>query len=338
YGAGRVAYARDAFSGLGLMNHVAEGTFDELLAETKAKAANKPKSKRRLGAPRGEQRPVDVEEAKIRRNELNHDVAPPVPPFWGAKQVSGINIKSLMPYLNEAMLYQFQWGYKKQGRSRKEFDAWAAKELRPIVNRVAEQSIRQKILQPAASYGYWKAAAQGNDLILFDENGTSEAARFSLPRQDKKDGLCIADFVQDVDADQRSVVGLQVVTMGERVSEAAREIFEADKYQDYLYLHGFGIEMTEALAEYVHKRIRTELGFGDEDAREPAKILKQNYRGARYSFGYPACPNLGDQRALLELLGAEAIGIRMADEDQLHPEQSTSALVLVHPQAKYFSV
>jgi len=243
-----------------------------------------------------------------------------------------------MPYLSEPMLYQFQWGYKKQGRSRKEFDAWAAKELRPIVNRVAEQSIREKILQPAASYGYWKAAAQGNDLILFNEDGSSEAARFSLPRQDKKDGLCIADFVKDVDSDQRSVVGLQVVTMGQRVSEAAREIFEADRYQDYLYLHGFGIEMTEALAEYVHKRIRTELGFGDEDAREPAKLLKQQYRGARYSFGYPACPNLGDQRSLLDLLGADAIGIRMADEDQLHPEQSTSALVLVHPQARYFSV
>ena len=338
YGAGRVAYARDAFSGLGLMNHVVEGTFDDFLEETKAKAVNKPKSKRRLGQPGGEQRPVDVEGAKIRRNELNHDMELPDPPFWGPKQVSGINIKSLMPYLSEPMLYQFQWGYKKQGRSRKEFDAWAAKELRPIVNRVAEQSIREKILQPAASYGYWKAAAQGNDLILFNEDGSSEAARFSLPRQDKKDGLCIADFVKDVDSDQRSVVGLQVVTMGQRVSEAAREIFEADKYQDYLYLHGFGIEMTEALAEYVHKRIRTELGFGDEDAREPAKLLKQQYRGARYSFGYPACPNLGDQRSLLDLLGADAIGIRMADEDQLHPEQSTSALVLVHPQARYFSV
>jgi len=338
YGAGRVAYARDAFSGLGLMNHVAEGTFDDLLAEIKEKAANKPKSKRRLGQPSGEQRPVDVKEVKIRRNELNRNVDPPEPPFWGPKQISGINVKTLMPYLNETMLYQFQWGYKKQGRSRKEFDAWAAKELRPIVNRVAEQSIREKILQPAASYGYWKAAAQGNDLILFNEDGSTEAARFSLPRQDKKDGLCIADFVKDVDADQRSVVGLQVVTMGQRVSKAAREIFEADNYQDYLYLHGFGIEMTEALAEYIHKCIRTELGFGDEDARETRKLLKQQYRGARYSFGYPACPNLGDQRVLLELLGADAMGIRMADEDQLHPEQSTSALVLVHPQASYFSV
>ena len=338
YGPGRVAYARDAFSGLGLMNHVAEGTFDELLGKLKEKAANKPKSKRRLGAPRGEQRPVDVAEAKLRRNELNRDIEIPKPPFWGARQVSGINVKSLMPYLNETMLYQFQWGYKKQGRSRKEFDAWAAVELRPIVNRIAEQTIAENILRPAASYGYWQAAAQGNDLILFGEDGSTEAARFSLPRQDKKDGLCIADFVTEVDTDQRSAVGLQVVTMGQRVSEAAREIFEADKYQDYLYLHGFGIEMTEALAEYVHKRIRTELGFGAEDSPEASKLLKQQYRGARYSFGYPACPNLGDQRALLELLGAEAIGVRMADEDQLHPEQSTSALILVHPQASYFSV
>lgn len=338
YGPGRVAYARDAFSGLGLMNHVAEGTFDDFLAETKSKAANKPKSKRRLGAPSGEQRPVDVKEAKIRRDQLAQDVGIPEPPFWGPKLVQNINVKTLMPYLSDAMLYQFQWGYKKQGRSRKEFDAWAAKELRPIVNRVAEESIKNKTLQPQASYGYWKAAGQGNDLVLFAEDGEEEVARFALPRQDKKDGLCIADFVRDVDSGQRDVVALQVVTMGQRVSEAARELFENDKYQDYLYLHGFGIEMTEALAEYIHKRIRTELGFGAEDARDAAKLLKQEYRGARYSFGYPACPNLGDQRVLLELLGADGIGVQMADEDQLHPEQSTSALVLVHPQAKYFSV
>ena len=338
YGPGRVAYARDAFSGLGLMNHVAEGTFDGFLAENREKRKGKPASKRRLGVPGGEARPVDVAEAKIRRDELTRDVEIPEPPFWGARLVEAINVKTLMPYLNETMLFQFQWGYKKQGRSRKEFDAWARKELRPIVNRIAKQCILDVTLQPQASYGYWKAAGEGNDLILFGEDGEAELARFTLPRQDRQDGLCIADFVRDVDSGLRDVVGLQVVTMGQGVADAARALFEGDKYQDYLYLHGFGIELTEALAEYIHKRIRTELGFGAEDARQAAKILKQQYRGARFSFGYPACPNLGDQRVLLELLGADGIGIVMADEDQLHPEQSTSALVLLHPQARYFSV
>jgi 5-methyltetrahydrofolate--homocysteine methyltransferase len=128
------------------------------------------------------------------------------------------------------------------------------------------------------------------------------------------------------------------VTVGQKASDVALEWFHADRYQDYLYLHGFGVEMAEAMAEYVHKRIRSELGFASEDAREIDKLIKQNYHGARYSFGYPACPNLADQRNLLELLGADRIGITMSEGDQLHPEQSTSAIVVHHPQARYFTV
>jgi 5-methyltetrahydrofolate--homocysteine methyltransferase len=159
-----------------------------------------------------------------------------------------------------------------------------------------------------------------------------------LPRQPKEDGDCIADFFRDVDDAQRDVIGLQVVTMGARVSEIARQWFADNRYQDYLYLHGVGVEMAEAMAEYVHKRIRAELGFAAEDDRDVERMLKQGYRGSRYSFGYPACPTLGDQRQLLGLLGAERIGLELSDEDQLHPEQSTSAIVVLHPQAKYFSV
>jgi 5-methyltetrahydrofolate--homocysteine methyltransferase len=148
----------------------------------------------------------------------------------------------------------------------------------------------------------------------------------------------LADFIRDVDSGERDVIALQVVTMGQQASDTARDWFAADRYQDYLYLHGLGVEIAEAMAEYVHKRIRAELGYAAEDAREIDRMLKQGYRGSRYSFGYPACPNLADQRVLLELLGADRIGIQMGDEDQLHPEQSTSAIVLLHPQAKYFSV
>jgi 5-methyltetrahydrofolate--homocysteine methyltransferase len=176
-------------------------------------------------------------------------------------------------------------------------------------------------------------------VVLFDETGTRVVGRFAFPRQAGSQGLCIADFFRELDGGApRDVIGLQAVTVGQRASEVAREWFAADRYQDYLYLHGLGVEIAEALAEYVHKRIRSELGFEAEDARDIAKLLKQGYRGSRYSFGYPACPNMADQHGLLDLLGAERVGLVMAEEDQLHPEQSTAAFVVHHPQAKYFSV
>ena len=163
-------------------------------------------------------------------------------------------------------------------------------------------------------------------------------ARFALPRQDRAGGLCIADFFREVDQGERDVIALQAVTIGQHASEVARQWFDDDRYQDYLYLHGLGVEMAEAMAEYTHKRIREDLGFGHQDAREMDKLLKQGYRGSRYSFGYPACPNLDDQAQLLDALGAERIGVALGDEDQLHPEQSTSAIVLHHPQARYFTI
>jgi 5-methyltetrahydrofolate--homocysteine methyltransferase len=196
----------------------------------------------------------------------------------------------------------------------------------------------EDILQPQAAYGFWKCAAQGNDLILFDTDGATELTRFSFPRQARDGGLCISDFFRDASVGERDVVGLQVVTMGERASSVAREWFAANRYQDYLYLHGLSVEMAEAMAEYVHKRIRAELGFSGDEARDMEGILAQGYRGSRYSFGYPACPNVADQKAILDLLGAGEIGITMTEGDQLDPEQSTSAIVVHHPQAKYFSV
>ena len=200
--------------------------------------------------------------------------------------------------------------------------------------------IEQEILAPQAAYGYWKAAGDDNDLVLFDTDGTSEVARFTLPRQAEGDGKCVADYVGDIaDGPQRrDVIGLQVVTMGQQASETARQWFGEDRYQDYLYLHGLGVEMAEAMAEYTHKRIRAELGFASEEARQAGKMLQQEYRGSRYSFGYPACPKVEDQARILELLGADRLGIELSDEFQLHPEQSTSAIVILHREAKYFSV
>jgi 5-methyltetrahydrofolate--homocysteine methyltransferase len=345
YQAGRVAYARDAFDGLNLMDRIVSGGFDAYLAERQAQQSARPKRRkpaRTLAAVNGEApaiRPVDLEETRVRRNELSRGIEVPRPPFWGARVLEEVPVAALVPYLNENMLFQFHWGYKKDGRSLPEFLAWAGKELKPILVDLLEETEEERVFQPQAVYGYWPAAGAGNEVILFDPaDPEREVARFALPRQDKKNGLCIADFLRDASGPGRDVLGLQIVTVGQRASDVAREWFAADRYNDYVRLHGLGVELAEALAEYVHKRVRAELGFGHQDARERHELLKQGYRGSRYSFGYPACPNLADQRQLLGLLEAGRIGVELSDGDQLWPEQSTSAIVLHHPQARYFNV
>ncbi|HUM08195.1 MAG TPA: methionine synthase, partial [Acidocella sp.] len=338
YASGRVAYARDAFDGLHLMDRISGNGFDDYLAAIQTKRAGKARNtKRALGtAAEAAFAPVDVKEVQTRRRRLNTDEPALAPPFWGPKVIEAAP-KAVVPFINERSLFQFQWGFRKQGKSLEDFLGWARQELRPVMKRMLDICEAEHILHPQAIYGYWKAAGQGNDLILFEEDGTTEAARFTLPRQPRQDGECIADFLPDIE-DGRGVIGLQVVTMGQRASEVAREWFEANRYQDYLYLHGLSVEMAEALAEYTHKRIRSELGFAAEDDRDMDKLLQQSYRGSRYSFGYPACPKLEDQAQLLRLLGAERIGVSLSDEFQLHPEQSTSAIVLLNRHAKYFSV
>ncbi|WP_297367535.1 methionine synthase [Acidocella sp.] len=336
YASGRVAYARDAFDGLHLMDKVVSGQFDGYLAATQAKRAGKARNTRRtLGqAQEAAFAPIDKAAATARRARLNEGEPALTPPFWGAKILEAAP-KALVPFINERSLFQFQWGFRKQDRTLEEFLAWARTELRPVMKRMLDLCEAEEILHPQAVYGYWRAAGDGNDLVLFE--GDAEVARFSLPRQPRDDGECIADFLPDI-GQGRGVVGLQAVTMGQQASEVARQWFEGNRYQDYLYLHGLSVEMAEALAEYTHKRIRAELGFAAEDAREIEAMLAQGYRGSRYSFGYPACPKLEDQAQILRLLGAERIGISLSDEFQLHPEQSTSALVILNRHARYFSV
>jgi 5-methyltetrahydrofolate--homocysteine methyltransferase len=340
YGAGRVAYARDAFDGLDLMDKVVTGKFDAHLDEAKVKRAARPSNtKRTLGTAAQPRlmRPVDFEEIKTRRAELAAAVPVPTPPFWGARVLERVPLKALVPYLSETMLYQFQWGFRKAGKSLAEYKAWANAEVKPILRRILELAEKDDILRPQSVYGFWRCYSDADSVVLFDDS-EKEVARFTFPRQARDGGLCIADFFRDRTANEFDVIGLQVVTMGQHASEVAREWFADNRYQDYLYLHGLGVEMAEALAEYTHRRVRGELGFSADDDRDMDRMLKQGYRGSRYSFGYPACPNLADQTQLLSLLGAERIGVQMSDEDQLHPEQSTSAIICHHPQAKYFSV
>ena len=339
YACGRVAYARDAFDGLNLMDKVTGNGFDDYLAAVQAKRSGKARNTQRtLGqADQRAFRPVDVAAVQARRRRLTADVPPPTPPFWGARMIEAAP-KAVIPFLNERSLYQFQWGFRKQGKTLEDFLGWAKQELRPVMRRMLALCEADNILRPQALYGYWKAAGQGNDLIVFDQDGQTELCRFALPRQPKEDGECIADFFRDVNDSERDVIGLQVVTVGQKASDTARLWFEDNRYQDYLYLHGLSVEVAEAMAEYAHKRIRAELGYAGEDDRDIERMLSQHYRGSRYSFGYPACPKLEDQAPLLQLLDAGRIGVSLSDEWQLHPEQSTSAIVVLNPQAKYFSV
>jgi 5-methyltetrahydrofolate--homocysteine methyltransferase len=339
YACGRVAYAKDAFDGLHLMDRVTGNGFDDFLSAIQAKRAGKTRNTNRI-LGRADDRafqPVDVKQVQQRRRRLTQDLHVAEPPFWGARVLEA-SPKAIVPFINERSLYQFQWGFRKQGRTLDDFIGWAKQELRPVMKRMLALCEAENILRPQAIYGYWKAAGQGNDLILYRPDGTTEVARFGLPRQPREDGDCIADFFRDVEDDERDVIGLQIVTVGQKASDVARAWFEENRYQDYLYLHGLSVEMAEAMAEYVHKRIRAELGFAAEDDRDIEKMLSQSYRGSRYSFGYPACPKLEDQEQILKLLDAERIGVSLSDEWQLHPEQSTSAIVVLNPKAKYFSV
>ncbi len=348
YDAGRVAYAQDAFDGLDLMNKIADGKFDEHLEVIKQRKHNRPshaKAKQRWSQNEvagqeliRELRPVEMEAIQTKRAELAKQVDVPTPPFWGSRIIDSIPTKALIPYLNEQMLFTFHWGFKKAGKTLDEYWKWVETDVKPILKRLLAECEEKNILQAKAAYGFFKCASENNDVVLFDESGSKEIGRLTLPRQDKDGGICVADFFRDVSTGQRDVIGMQVVTAGQTVADVAREWFAENRYQDYLYLHGLGVEIAEASAEYIHKRIRAELGFGHEDARDMKDLLKQGYRGSRYSFGYPACPRLEDQELLLKLLGAERIGVELSDEFQLHPEQSTSAIVVHHPQAKYFNI
>jgi 5-methyltetrahydrofolate--homocysteine methyltransferase len=313
----KVAYARDAFAGLGFMEGL--GSWDDTLEVGVSEGAAP------VLPPRAE-RPIPYDP---RDAEPVAPVPPPAPPFFGARQVD-VPLKALLPFVNEDVLYKFQWGFLRKNLSVEEHREQLRTVARPILVDLADRCAREAILAPQAVYGWFRCRKDGDALVL--EDGT----RLGFPRQRAGaagPGLCITDYFADED-----VVGLMAVTVGQRASDVARDWFAEHRYTEYLYLHGFGVEVTEALAEFVHRQMRAELGISGDDARDIPDLFHKQYRGCRYAYGYPACPDMADQRHLLRLLGAERIGITMADEDQLHPEQSTAALVIHHPQARYFRV
>jgi 5-methyltetrahydrofolate--homocysteine methyltransferase len=258
------------------------------------------------------------------------------PPFTGSRVIKGISLDDIAGYINETALFRNQWGYRPEaGEDDDDFKA----RIRPEFRDQLAKARADDLLVPQVVYGYFPCNGDGTDVVIWeDETRTTEVTRFPYPRSVKEPHLCIADFFRPIDSDDVDYVPFMIVTMGERVSERTAELFKADRYDEYLKLHGLGVEMAEALAELWHHRIREELGYADQDGPTLQGLFRQQYRGGRYSWGYPACPDLEDNEKVAKLLEAERIGI-VVNEDtgfQFQPEQSTSAIICHHPKAKYF--
>jgi 5-methyltetrahydrofolate--homocysteine methyltransferase len=263
------------------------------------------------------------------------------PPFTGSRIVKGISIDEIAGYLNETALFRNQWQFRPEAAadgSTESDDEFKAR-IRPTLRDELAKAKADGLLVPQVVYGYFPVNGDGNDLVVWtDETRREERTRFGYPRQSKAPYYCIADFFRPIEGDDVDYAGFSIVTMGPAVSERTAKLFADDRYQEYLLLHGVGVEMAEALAEYWHRRMREEWGFAGEDGPTLTGLFRQQYRGGRYSWGYPACPDLEDNEKVLHLLEGERIGLDCSEETgfQYHPEQTTSAIVCHHPQAKYF--
>ena len=276
------------------------------------------------------------------KSDVNAAEIIPSAPFYGSKLVEIRDLTKVFAFINETALFKGQWQYKQGKSSKEDYAKLLETTVYPKFNEIKNQAIREKLLEAKLVYGYFPCQSDGNDLIIYQDDERTERMRFTFPRQpiEQRGGknLCLADYFASKDSGKIDVVAFDLVTMGRKASEHAAELFKADKYNDYLLFHGLSVESAEALAEMWHKRIREELGIAGKDAPEMAKLFHQGYQGSRYSFGYPACPNLEDQTKLFELLQPERIDVELSEEFQLHPEQSTSAIIIHHPEAKYFNV
>ncbi|MEU8028777.1 vitamin B12 dependent-methionine synthase activation domain-containing protein, partial [Streptomyces sp. NPDC049099] len=314
---GEVRYARDAFEGLRLMDAligVKRGLPGAKLPELKQRRV--PQRELVLEAPQD-----------VGRSDVAVDHPVPEPPFWGTRVVKGIPLKEYASWLDQNALFKGQWGLKGDT---------VESEGRPRLRMWLDRLHTQNLLEAAVVHGYFPCVSKGDDLIILDENG-AERTRFTFPRQHRGRHLCLADFFRPQESGETDVVGLQVVTVGSRIGEETAKLFEADSYRDYLELHGLSVQLAEALAEYWHARVRAQLGIADSDPDAMEGMFRTEYQGCRYSLGYPACPDLEDRAKIAGLLRPERIGVHLSEEFQLHPEQSTDAIVVHHPEASYFN-
>ncbi|MCH0565514.1 MULTISPECIES: methionine synthase [unclassified Streptomyces] len=326
---GEVRYARDAFEGLRLM--------DALIGVKRGMPG--------AGLPELRQRRVRTAVAEVQerpqeghvRSDVSTDNPVPTPPFWGTRVIKGIQLREYASWIDEGALFKGQWGLK-QARTGEgpTYEELVEAEGRPRLRGLLDRLQTENLLEAAVVHGYFPCVSKDDDLIILDESG-HERTRFTFPRQRRGRRLCLADFFRPEESGETDVVGLQVVTVGSRIGEETARLFEADAYRDYLELHGLSVQLAEALAEYWHARVRAELGFAGEDPADVEDMFALKYRGARFSLGYGACPDLEDRAKIADLLQPERIGVRLSEEFQLHPEQSTDAIVIHHPEAKYFN-
>ncbi|KEF43511.1 MAG: methionine synthase [Cyanobium sp. CACIAM 14] len=345
--------------GLGLGDPPPSATGDDT-ARADASIATDPAAADRTAQPaagRGAALPgVDPPAIADQRSEAVPAEAMLQPPFWGSRVIdeAAIDLDEVFAYLDRNALFAGQWQLRKsQGQSREDYEAMLAAKAEPVLQHWLGRCREERLLTPRVAYGYFPCGRLGNALVVFDPGAMADGAlpnsagaelgRFLLPRQRAGNRYCIADFYRDLEVSAEGalrptdVLPMQAVTMGERATSFAQELFRADRYSDYLYFHGLAVQMAEALAEWAHARIRREMGFAAQEPEALRDVLAQRYRGSRYSFGYPACPNVADSRQQLAWLGADRIGLTMDESDQLEPEQSTTALVALHSQARYFS-
>ena len=330
---GPLLYCKDAFDGLHMMDAISGGKTEGVVIAQRERATKRKRLRESAVKPKS------TEAANVQ--PIARDNPIPRPPFWGRRVVTDIAPRHVFPYINTNALFRGQWGFKQGKLSAEAFEKLTEEKARPVFEDLKRRTSDEGLLEPKVVYGYFPVQSHGNDLIIYhpdDPTARREWLRFSFPRQDGRRQLCIADFFRPVESNEIDVLGIQLVTVGDRATQVAEELRKQDKYQDYLYLHGFGVESAEALAELWHKRMRQELGFASEDAPTIGEMFQQGYRGSRYSFGYPACPNLEDRALIAQLLKPEEIGVTLSENYMLVPEQSTDAIVAHHPQAKYFDV
>ena len=356
----KLFYARDAFDGLNAMDELttkepkakaatadAKENIDEDVLDDSIVTVTNAEDLVGEDAKLGKQAArVSAKQTGDRTHTTKSDIQPveslPTAPFYGSKVVEVKDLTKVFDFINETALFKGQWQYKQGRKSKEEYQQIVEETVLPKYKEIKATAIREKLLEAKLVYGYFPCQSEGNDLIILEDDENTEKQRFTFPRQPLEQrgskNLCLADFFASKESGKIDIVPFHLVTMGRRASEHSAKLFKNDDYTDYLLFHGLSVESAEALAEMWHKRIRTELGIDGNDATEMNKLFKQGYQGSRYSFGYPACPNIEDQTKLFELLKPERIDVELTDEFMLEPEQSTSAIILHHSDAKYFNV
>jgi 5-methyltetrahydrofolate--homocysteine methyltransferase len=337
---GDLHYAKDAFDGLDTMNAIVSGTSKELLtaAQERAQTRQATIAKHQGKIDRGRESSTAV----LSRSSVDRDNEVPEPPFWGTRVVEDIPLNDIFAYINPTALFSVQWQLKRGKQEKAAYERMLEDVARPKFEELKQACLEKPILQPRVVYGYFPCSSDGDSLVMFDpEDHDREVNRFAFPRQRTNKTLCISDFYRDLgeceSLGRRDVIGMMCVTMGEAISAHTKVLFDSDQYQNYLYWHGLGVEAAEGLAELWHKRIRQELGFGHEDSSVIPELFQQKYRGSRYSFGYPACPDMSAHTTMWELLDPTRIGCHLTENYQIDPEQSTCAIVSHHPEARYFN-